>query len=155
MGHVAYLSLLDTDNSQICGGSQVYDRVGCIEIHRIDYNLKRDVDSQTGKTHSLRRHQPFSFLKPIDSATPALFHACATGKLLPTARIDLYKVNDEGCEVNYFSYQLDNVRVVSVSPMIDADSDKQDMEVISFAFEEITLAYHEGNLVVSDNWSAR
>jgi type VI secretion system secreted protein Hcp len=155
MGMVAYMSLFDSNNNQITGGSQVPDRYGSMEIKKINYTLSRGFDNQTGKQHNTRRHQPFSILKPIDCSTPSLFQCCASGKLLSHAKIDLYKPNDEGRETNYFSYILENARIISVTPMIDASSSESDMEAISFSFEKITLAYHEGNLIAVDSWEQR
>jgi type VI secretion system secreted protein Hcp len=126
-----------------------------MEIKKIDYTLSRGFDSQTGKQHSTRRHQPFSILKPIDRSTPSLFQCCASGKMLSTAQIDLYKPDDDGIETNYFSYILEKVRIISVTPMMNALSSESDMEAISFSFEKITLAYHEGNLTAVDSWEQR
>jgi type VI secretion system secreted protein Hcp len=155
MGMVAYMSLFDSSNNQILGGSQVSDRYGSVEIKKINYTLSRSFDSQTGKQHSTRRHKPFSILKPIDRSTPTLFQCCASGKLLSHARVDLYKPDDEGRETNYFSYILENARVISVTPMMDALSSESDMEAISFSFEKITLAYHDGNIMAVDSWEQR
>lgn len=155
MGNVAYMSLFDHNRRQIQGGCGIVDRRGCIEIKRIDYNLSRSFDSQTGKQHSTRRHQPFSILKIIDRSSPDLFQSCASGSLLSQARVDLYHINDEGRESNYFSYIPENLRVVSLSPVIDSMADGPDMEAVSFSFERISFAFHEGNVVASDSWNER
>jgi type VI secretion system secreted protein Hcp len=75
--------------------------------------------------------------------------------MLSTAQIDLYKPDDDGIETNYFSYILEKVRIISVTPMMNALSSESDMEAISFSFEKITLAYHEGNLTAVDSWEQR
>jgi type VI secretion system secreted protein Hcp len=155
MGNVAYMSLFNANQNQILGGCEVSDRRGCIEVHKIDYNISRAVDSQTGKPHSARRHEPFSILKVIDRSSPELFQSCASGRLLASARIDLYRSDYRGYEVNYFSYLLENARVISVTPLINAQADGQDMEAISFAFEKISLIHHEGNLTAVDSWERR
>lgn len=155
MGNIAYMSLFNSDQQKIFGCSRVYNREGCIEIQKIEYNINRAIDSQTGKSHSARRHQPFSILKEIDRSSPELFQSCAAGRLLKTARIDLYKIDDEGEEVNYFTYTLENVRVISITPVISALTDSKDMEAVSFSFENITLAFHEGNLTACDSWTQR
>lgn len=155
MGYVSHLSLIDANQKQITGGSTIFDREGSIEVHKINYNVSRNLDSQTGKAHSIRRHQPFSILKSIDCSTPELFQYCTSGKLIPEARIDLYNIDNEGCERNYFSYILENVRIISISPHISALTDAQDMESVSLSFERITLAYHEGNRIAVDAWENR
>jgi type VI secretion system secreted protein Hcp len=155
MGNVAYMSLFDNSRRQVEGSCGVTDRRGCIEVKKIDYNLSRNFDSQTGKQHSARRHQPFSILKVIDRSSPNLFQCCATGSLLSQARIDLYHINGEGREDNYFSYLLENLHVVSITPVIDSMADGPDMEAISFSFERITFSFNEGNIVASDSWNER
>lgn len=155
MGNVAYMSLFDSNEKQITGSCYVRDREGCIEVQKIDYNINRVVDSQTGVSHSTRRHQPFSILKRIDRSSPELFHHCASGKLLASARVDLYQIDADGAEANYFSYILEKVRVVSITPIISALTDAKDMEAVSFSFENIRVAYHEGNLVACDSWGQR
>lgn len=155
MGNVAYMSLFDTNSKKILGGCHVYQREGCIEIKKLDYNISRSIDSHTGKSHSPRKHEPFTIMKPIDQATPILFQSCANGKVLIEARIDLYRIDEEGIEENYFSYLLDNVRIISISPIIDALSNMPDMEVISLSFETLSMMYHQGNLVAVDSWEKR
>lgn len=155
MGLESYLSLYDTNQKQITGGSPVTGREGQILVKKVDYNIRRNYDPQTGKTHSLRRHQPFTLLKPIDCSSPRLFQGCASGELFSKAQIDLYRIDNEGFEVVYFTYELDNIRIISISPLIDSESGAEDSEVVSMSFEKISLLYHEGNLAASDEWGTR
>jgi type VI secretion system secreted protein Hcp len=155
MGNVSYMTLVDSNDELIKGSSYVLDREGCIEIYKVNYNVGRQIDSQTGKTHSTRRHQPMTFVKKIDCASPALFKACTKGIRLPVARLDLYRTGEEGREEIYYTYTMSGVRVVSITPIIDSESSKQDMEAISISFEKIEVLYHDGNIAAQDTWDSR
>lgn len=72
----------------------------------------------TGKVTGIRQHSPFQFTKELDSSSPYLFKAAATGQTLKSAEFRFYHINHAGQEVEYYRITLENVKVISVSPVM-------------------------------------
>jgi len=156
----AYLWLKDDIGKDIKGSVNIRDREGSIEIIGIAHCVTVPTDNNTGKTTGTRIHAPFLFNKEIDSSSPYLYKAIATGQTLQSAEIRHYDINDAGQEVNYFTTLLENVKIVSISPIMydikDPAMEKHNhIEVIELRYEKITWTYKDGNLQHIDNWDNR
>lgn len=95
----------------------MWDREGNIELRGLHHCLMLPADSATGKVTGTRQHSPFQFTKELDSSSPYLFKA-ATCQTLKRAEFRFYNINDAGQEVEYYRITLDNVKVISVSPIM-------------------------------------
>ncbi|KAI3492516.1 hypothetical protein L1887_42813 [Cichorium endivia] len=91
---------------------------GSIELRGLQHNLSLPTDSATGKVTGTRQHSPFQFTKELDSSSPYLFKAAATGQTLKTAEFRFYHINYSGQEEEYYRITLENVKVISVSPVM-------------------------------------
>lgn len=116
----AYLWIRDEGNTEIKGSVDVQDREGSIEIPGFTHSLRLPTDALTGKVMGTRQHAPLLFQKEIDLSSPYLMKAVATGQTLKTAEFKWYKINDAGQEVEYYNMTLENVKVVSVSPLMQS-----------------------------------
>ena len=85
------------------GGSDVMHREGSIELRGVQHLLSIPTDNNTGKLTGTRQHAPFMFEKEIDSASPYLYKAVATGQTLKEAEIKWYRISDAGQEEEYFN----------------------------------------------------
>ena len=142
----------------ICGSCDVAQREGSIELRGLQHNLSLPTDSATGKVTGTRQHSPFQFTKELDSSSPYLFKAAATGQTLKTAEFRFYHINYSGQEEEYYRITLENVKVISVSPvMYDTRGcpGTRHMEEVAFNYEEITHLYKDGNLIAHDAWNER
>jgi type VI secretion system secreted protein Hcp len=111
-----HLFLTDDGGAVIRGSSDVQDREGSVELRGLNYNsLTISTDPMTGKVTGTRQHSPFQFTKELDSSSPYLFKAAATGQTLKSAEFRFYHINDAGQEVEYYRITLENVKVISVS----------------------------------------
>ncbi|CAM8462460.1 Hcp family type VI secretion system effector [Enterobacter hormaechei] len=77
-----YLFLTDDGGSKIAGSVDVRYREGSIEVTGFTHNLRLPTDPLTGKITSKRNHAPVVFQKEIDSSSPYLMKAVATGQTL-------------------------------------------------------------------------
>lgn len=155
-----YLFLTDDGGAKITGSVDVRGREGSIEVSGFTHNLRQPTDPLTGKITSKRSHAPVIFQKEIDSSSPYLMKAVATGQTLRSAEFRWYRINDAGQEVEYYNMHLDNIRVVSVTPMMhdtkDPAKEKHNhLEVVELRYEKITWTYCEGNLQFADSWEER
>ncbi|BDS23546.1 TPA: Hcp family type VI secretion system effector [Enterobacter asburiae] len=156
----AYLWLKDDGGTDIKGSVDVQDREGSIEILSFGHGLLVLTDNNTGKNTGTRLHSPLTFEKEFDSSSPYFYKAVATGQTLKSAEFKWYKINDAGQEVEYFNMFLENVRVVSVNPVMH-NCKEPSMQIhnhnegIQLRYEKITWKYCDGNVQFADAWNER
>lgn len=153
-----HLFLTDDGGATIRGSSDVQDREGSMELQGLHHNLNLPTDPMTGKVTGTRQHSPFRFTKELDSASPCLFKAAATGQTLKSAEFRFYHINDAGQEVEYYRITLENVKVISVSPVMHDTRGcpgTGHMEEVALNYEKITHLYKDGNLLAHDSWNER
>ena len=158
MAEPIYLFLTDDGGAIIRGSSDVHDRESSMELTGLHHGLTLPTDPMTGKVTGTRQHSPFQFTKQLDSASPYLFKAAATGQTLKSAEFRFYHINDAGQEVEYYRITLENVRVISVGPvMYDTRGcpGTGHMEEVALSYQKISHLYKEGNLLVHDAWNER
>lgn len=153
-----HLFLTDDGGSIIRGSCDVRDREGSVELRGLHHNIMLSTDPMTGKVTGTRQHSPFQFTKELDSSSPYLFKAAATGQTLRSAEFRFYHINDAGQEVEYHRITLENVKVVSVSPLMHDTRGcpgTGHMEDVALNYEKITHLYKDGNLLAHDAWNER
>ncbi|PLR53747.1 Hcp family type VI secretion system effector [Chimaeribacter arupi] len=153
-----HLFLTDDGGALIRGSSDVQGREGSMEVRALHHSLSLPTDPMTGKVTSTRQHSPFHFTKELDSASPYLFKASATGQTLKSAEFRFYHINDAGQEVEYYRIVLENVKVILVGPvMYDTRSCQGTghMEEVALNYEKVTVLYKDGNLSAHDAWDER
>ncbi|PYZ34569.1 hypothetical protein DNK77_21270 [Enterobacter cloacae complex sp.] len=97
---------------------------------------------------------------PVFQGATSLYKAVSTGQLLKSAEMKWYRINDAGLEEEYFNMFLENVKVVSVTPVMANCKDPHTqhlnhMEIIELRYEKITWKFVDGNLIHSDSWNER
>jgi len=155
-----YLWLKDDGGADIKGSVDVKDREGSIEILGMSHGINISVDNMNGKITGTRQHSPFNFEKEVDSSTPYLYKAAATGQTLKNAEIKFYHINDAGQEVAYYSVLLEKVKITGVNCgvpncKLPANDKMNHMETVSMQYEKITWKIHDGNIQYTDAWNER
>ncbi|WP_225759704.1 type VI secretion system tube protein Hcp [Leclercia sp. Marseille-Q4284] len=153
-----HLFLTDDGGAMIRGSSDVQHREGSIELRGLHHSLNLPTDPMTGKVTGTRQHSPFQFTKELDSASPYLFKAAATGQTLKAAEFRFYHIDYAGQEVEYYRITLENVKVISVSPIMHDTRGcpgTGHMEEVALNYEKITHLYKDGNLLAHDAWNER
>lgn len=153
-----HLFLKDDGGAMIRGGSDVAKREGSIELRDLIHNLSIPTDGATGKLTGTRQHSAFSLTKAIDSSSPYLYKAVATGQTLQSAELKFYHINDAGQEVEYFNILMEGVKVISITPIMHDTIDcpgTGHMENVSLRYAKITWKILDGNIQFSDAWNER
>ncbi|MCI1679170.1 MAG: type VI secretion system tube protein Hcp [Ewingella americana] len=153
-----HLWLTDDGGAIIRGSSDVRAREGSIELRGLIHNLSIPTDSNTGKLTGTRQHAPFQFDKEVDSSSPYLYKAVATGQTLKSAEIKWYRINDAGQEEEYFNILLEDVKVISVTPMMHdtrSCTGTGHLESVELRYAKITWKYLDGNVQYTDAWNER
>ncbi|NDO80647.1 Hcp family T6SS protein CtsH1 [Citrobacter sp. NCU1] len=156
----AYLWLKDDGGADIKGSVDVKNREGSIEVIEFVHSLTIPTDSNSGKLTGTRIHTPVVLVKEFDSSSPYLYKAVTSGQTLKSAEFKWYRINDAGQEEEYFNTKLENVKVVSVAPVMHnvknpATEKFNHMESIQLRYEKITWTYKDGNIIHSDSWNER
>jgi len=90
----------DDGGSLIKGSCDVQDREGSVEIRGLTHNLSIPTDPLSGRLTGTRKHAPFLFEKEIDSSSPYLYKAVATGQNLKKVEIRYYRINEQVGRLN-------------------------------------------------------
>jgi len=98
--------------------------------------------------------------KEVDSSTPYLYKAAATGQTLKSAEIKFYHINDAGQEVCYHTVFMENVKITGVNCAVPnvklTGNDKMNhVESVSIQYEKITWRIVDGNIQHTDAWNER
>ncbi len=158
MAEPVHLFLKDDGGAMIRGGSDVKNREGSIELRDLIHNLSIPTDGATGKLTGTRQHSAFSFTKTIDSSSPYLYKAVATGQTLRSAELKFYHINDAGQEVEYFNVLMEGVKAISITPVMHDTRDcpgTGHMENVQLRYAKITWLYKDGNVQYTDSWNER
>lgn len=155
-----YLFLTDDHDRLLKGSVDIIGREGSIELLGIHHSIILPTDDLTGKVTANRRHLPFMVEKEIDCSSPLLYRALTTGKTLKKVEAKWFGINDNGQEIEYFNTLMENVRVVSISPvMFDIKEVSKErfnhMEIVEFRYEKISWKFVDGNIIHTDDWNSR
>ena len=153
-----HMCIKDDGGAVIRGGSDVMHREGSIELRGVQHLLSIPTDNNTGKLTGTRQHAPFIFEKEIDSASPYLYKAVATGQTLKEAEIKWYRISDAGQEEEYFNILMEDVKVISISPIMHDTRNcpgTGHMESVALRYAKITWKYVDGNIQFNDAWNER
>jgi type VI secretion system secreted protein Hcp len=148
-----------TDNSgnPVEGSVDITGREKSVEIFEFEHEVRIPTDPDTGKLTGTRKHEAIRILKAIDASSPYLYKAACEGQTFNEVIIRWYQIDDAGAEAEYFTHQLEGVKVCSVRPIMHnvKDSSKerfQHLEEVQLRYQKITWTYANGNLQASDSW---
>jgi len=149
----AYMHIAD-----IPGSCKIEGRVNWIEVLGFNHEVYMPTDRKDGSATGTRIHKDFVLVKNFDKASPKLYQYLSTGKIVPTAKLTWYKIDDQGVEKAYFEHELKTARVTSIRPyMPDVDNPTNEqykhMEEVSFRYEKITWRFLDGNVEWTDSWN--
>ncbi|WP_035061829.1 Hcp family type VI secretion system effector [Andreprevotia chitinilytica] len=154
----AYMWIKDDGGADIKGSVTVQDREGSVEVVAFNHGIRIPTDGNTGKLTGTRVHDPMVVTKEFDASSPYLYKAVTSGQTLKGIEIKWYQIDDAGNEKEYFNMQLDNVKVVGVTPVMHNIKDPtkeryNHVENVELRYEKITWAYKDGNIIHADSWT--
>ncbi|WP_293794431.1 type VI secretion system tube protein TssD [uncultured Pantoea sp.] len=155
-----YMWLKDDGGADIRGSVDVHGREGSIEIIGMSHGINLPVDGSNGRITGTRQHSSMMIEKEVDSSTPYLYKAAATGQTLKCAELRFYNISDAGQEVCYYIVLMENVKVTGVNCGVAnvklAGNDKLNhTESVSLQYEKITWRIVDGNIQYTDAWNER
>jgi type VI secretion system secreted protein Hcp len=131
---------LKIDGGDFTGESQDSKHSGWIEVDSFDFGISRPGASGSERTSaSIADLRALQVSKKMDKSTPALFLSVATGKVYPSARLDVCTSGTSEA-LCFFQIGLKNVSVGSAETSASV-SDDRPHEMVSLNFEKITWTY--------------
>jgi type VI secretion system secreted protein Hcp len=112
----AYMNITGETQGEIKGDVGLVGREDSILVKRYGCSVSAAYDAASGLPSGKRQHRPIQILKEIDSATPLLFNALTNNENLPSVEIRFWKPSAQGAEVQFYTIQLVNAHIVSISP---------------------------------------
>jgi type VI secretion system secreted protein Hcp len=121
-------------------GTATIDSVQYLEISSFAFSVvgqQGQPSAGTGAGAGKVQFSPFSVMLAVDSATPQLFQACATGKVFPTATV-LVQDGGAGPQLTTQRYDFKEVVVQSLAVSASAEGDQQS---VSFGYGALSISY--------------
>jgi len=84
------------------------------------HNITLPRDAASGLPTGKRQHSPLKILKEIDKSSPLLYNALVNNENLVKAKLRFYRINQAGQEEHYFTIELVNASIVSITPSFPA-----------------------------------
>jgi type VI secretion system secreted protein Hcp len=121
-------------------------------IFEYSHKVRIPFDPETNRVQGIRRLSGFQITKDIDRLTPQLYDMVCNGRNCTEVEIRLYRIQAEsGEEEHYFSYLLENVKIVDVenlmpSTKIIENESLGHQERVTFLPEIITWKFLDGGI---------
>lgn len=145
------------DIPDIPGSCKVEGRENNIEVLGFNHEVYMPTDRKDGSATGTRVHNNLVVVKNFDKASPLLYQYLCNGKIIGSATLRWFQINEQGVEEEYYQHRLENARITSIRPyMPDVDNPANEqykhMEEISFRYEKMTWAFLDGNVEFTDSW---
>jgi type VI secretion system secreted protein Hcp len=161
----AYLTINGAKQGFISEGAYTADSVGNgwqegheneILIQAFDMGVMQPRDPNHGQPVGRRRHQPASFTKIMDKASPLLWKALCAGEVLQL-EMKFYRTSIEGEQEHYFTVQWTDAILVDgkgyIPNCLDARNDNYaHMEDWQFVYRKVVWTHERASTVQSDDW---
>ncbi|HTO88046.1 MAG TPA: type VI secretion system tube protein Hcp [Thermoanaerobaculia bacterium] len=110
-----------------------------IQVENFSFGVRSPYDVATGLSAGKRHWDTLTIVKRTDSATPLLIKALTENALVSKGTLTARKAG--GGQQDYFTVDLENVRVVSFS--ISSPDSELPKETVQLSFSKITVTYQE------------
>lgn len=144
-------------SGNIEGSCEIEGREGTILVQAFDHVVELSSDER-GMVVGRRVHRPLTITKEIDRSTPLLYQAMCNGELLPSVKLDWYRVDETGAQELYFAITMRNAVVSKIHPWVPNVLDEKfagfrHMEDISFSYHSINWSWVLDGIEYEDRWS--
>jgi len=113
-------------------------------------------DPNSGTAIGTRRHEPATFVKPLDKASPMLWQALATGENLE-CELHFWRTSTAGTQEHYFTIKWTDAVLVEGKTMIPdtndtANDSRGHQEEWSFTYRKCDWTHEKAGTSASDDW---
>ena len=124
-------------------------------VFEYEHKVYLPFDTEENKIQGSRRIGAFSLIKDVDQLTPQLYEMVALGRTCKEVVITLYRINEEGDEKPYFTYKMEDAKIVSVSNYMPStkfieNENVGHLEKVEFLAKKFTWEYLEGGIIYTE-----
>jgi len=151
----AYMWITGETQGQIQGSVTQAGREDSMEVVEFAHNISQAIDSATGLPSGKRQHRPIRVTKPVDKASPLLANALTYNEKLTSVRIDFWRPNSNGTEVQFYTVELVNARIASISQHHGSTPELVAMptqETVTLMYDKIIWTWQDGGISAEDSW---
>ena len=146
--------ILDCSSASINGECQLSDFTNMIELLSYSHGVAQQItgdQSNTKRTSGKPNHQDFTVTKYQDLASCKLIDYCNQAKPIPTIKVTIGQ-NDNGKVTKFFTYEMTNALVSSVS--VGGGGGGKPQETITFNYTKMNWTYNAQKSDVTDSGNA-
>jgi type VI secretion system secreted protein Hcp len=155
----AYLSLTGQSQGLIEGSVDRATLVGKIEVIETKFLVHYPLDAVSGLQTANKKNKPITIIKEVDKSSPLLYSAWMNNENITQWRLDFYRPDGTGSEVQYYSIELENASIASIrfEQPNTRDPETQglaEQEQITFTYGKITLTHQPTGAFAEDDLSS-
>ncbi|MCJ8518570.1 type VI secretion system secreted protein Hcp [Pseudorhizobium tarimense] len=165
MANIAYIKITGKTQGEITSEASTDKSIGNIwqeghEGESIVYAFESNAivprDPNSGTAIGTRRHEPATFLKPLDKASPLLWQALATGENLDV-ELKFFRTATDGKQQHYYTIKWTDAVLVGGKVILpdtnDAANDSRGhQEQWSFTYRQCDWTHEVAGTSASDDW---
>jgi len=151
----AYLWVTGQTQGQIQGSVTQAGREGSMQIVEFAHNVSQAIDSASGLPSGKRQHRPIRVTKPVDKASPLLANALINNENLTSVRIDFWRPNSNGSEEQFYTVELVNARITSISQHHGSTPEllpTPTQETVTLVYDTIVWTWQGSGISAQDDW---
>ena len=123
-------------------------------VFEYEHKVYLPFDTEENKIQGSRRVGAFTLMKDVDKLTPQLYEMVEKGRTCKEVIITLYRINEEGDEKPYFTYTLQDAKIVSVKNYMPSTKYLENenvghLEKVEFLAKKFTWEYLEGGITAT------
>ena len=141
MATPAHLTLQGEKQGNIEGSCDMQGREKSILVYGVNHGIVIPRSPTDGLATGKRVHGSLSIIKEYDMSSPKLHQALCTGEHLKKLTLKWYRITKMGTEEHYFSHQLEDAIIVSITPfmpttLLSENDPYRHMEQVSFTYKK-------------------
>lgn len=151
----AYMTATGATQGAITGSVDQAGREGSMEVLEFSHSVSQSVDNASGLPSGKRQHRPIRIIKDIDKASPILMTVMTSNENLTEVRIDFWRPNQAGQELQFYTVELVNATITNISQISGSEDEllqKPAQETITFTYQKIIWTWQDGGITSEDDW---
>ncbi|EKT4474631.1 MULTISPECIES: Hcp family type VI secretion system effector [Pseudomonas] len=162
----AYIKIIGQTQGNITEGAYTAASVGNgyqehhedeILVQEVKHQITVPTDPQSGQPAGQRVHKPFIFTSSLTKATPLMYHALASGEMLPTVEVNWYRTSVEGKQEHFFTTKLEGATIVDINTVLPhaqnaKNANYTQLVEVAMTYRKITWTHVTASTAGSDDW---
>lgn len=150
-------AVLGSKVGKVTGGTVTPGRVGTLKVLSLGHSISTPYDATSGAASGRAQHEPLVAVFAVDSATPVLLSAAASGETFTAVSLELFATSADTAPA--FRIDLANAQIVAArlgwgAPGASTAAPSAPTLTASFVYSKIGWTLVEGAKTSAATWSA-